>query len=112
MSKLQKSHYKDGQYFDTTTGTFYTPKDKCELCKGQFGLQVHHKLPQSKCIRDLKTKKTKNESTWTQDFINDNQKLFTLCLKCHSNVHSFSYNRFKFYYNKNISDYIYKHLYL
>ena len=109
MSKLQKSHYKDGQYFDVTTNTFYTPKDKCELCKGQYGLQVHHKLPQSKCLRDLKAKKTRTENTWTQEFINDNQELFTLCSQCHSDVHSFNEERFKSTYGRKLSDYIYKH---
>lgn len=76
-------------YIDITTGRHYQPKEYCELCKfssANVTLTVHHFLPQSKCQEDLKSK-VKFPKTWTQEFINENQKLFTLCTNCHSIVH-------------------------
>lgn len=110
MSKLQKSHYKDGQYFDVTTNTFYTPKDRCELCGISYPLDNHHFLSQSRCLRDLKANKTRTPKTWTQEFINEHQKIFTVCRECHNILESKSWTQERFYqkYGKNKSDYIYE----
>lgn len=96
---MKKSYWKDGIYIDVTTNRVYTPKNYCEICGASFPLTVHHKLPQSKCLRDLKTK-VKTPSTWTQEYIDKNQRLFTLCLDCHANVHNISKERFQERYHK------------
>ena len=80
-----RSYYKDGLYIDVTTGNSYQPKLKCELCNKSIKLTVHHYLKQQKCMRD-KNSKIKAPYIWTQEFINKNQKLFTLCLNCHTDV--------------------------
>lgn len=103
----KKSYYENNVYIDITTGNEYLPKTYCELCGITFGLTVHHYLRQSKCLKDLKAKKTRTPATWTQDFINDNQQLFTLCLDCHSKVESLSKERFYEHYGKDLNNYKY-----
>jgi len=79
-----------GLYKDVTTGRLYEPKLYCEICginHWNARLEVHHFLPQQKCERDKKSKVI-YPSTWTQDFINENQKLFTVCRECHNAIHS------------------------
>lgn len=97
---MKKSHYiENGLYLDTTTGKTYQPKDYCELCKVGYGLTVHHYIPQQKALKDLKTK-VKYPSTLTQEYLEAHQKLFTVCLDCHGNIHNMSENRFYERYGK------------
>ena len=104
----RKSYYKEGVYIDTTTGREYIPKDRCEICKASFGLTVHHYIYQQLCMRDLKAKKTRTPKTLTQEFINDNQKLFTLCTNtCHQDVHSLSEERFFQRYGLDKKEFVY-----
>ena len=106
---MKKSYYLDsGLYFDTTTQTIYEPKHYCEICGRKTLLSVHHFLKQQKCLRDLATKKVITPSTWTQDFINKNQKLFTLCVQCHHDVDFLSDEKFKEHYGIERSKFIYK----
>ena len=87
--KYKKSHYiENGVYFDTTTGKKYIPKGKCCICGAEYGIQIHHYIEQQRCIRDLNTKKTRTPKTLTQEQINEKQKLFELCDKCHNAVHN------------------------
>lgn len=83
--KKNRSYYKNGQYIDVTTGNIYEPKCRCEICNSPIGLTVHHFLKQQKCMRD-KNSKIQAPYIWTQEFIDKNQKLFTLCLDCHTDV--------------------------
>ncbi|WP_405316490.1 hypothetical protein [Faecalibacillus faecis] len=106
---MKKSYYlEEGLYFDTTTQTIYEPKHYCEICGRRNMLTVHHKLVQHKCLKDLATKKTITPSTWTQEFINKNQKLFTVCLQCHSDIHNYNNEVFFDKYKRNRSEFIYK----
>ena len=82
----KRSYYlPDGRYFDTTTDRIYEPKEYCEICGANWPLTVHHYLDQNKCLRD-KDSKIKAPYIWTQEFINEHQKLFTLCVDCHTIV--------------------------
>ena len=102
---MKKSYYtEDGYYMDITTGKKYLPKRYCEICGTFHWLTVHHRLSQNKCIRDLQSK-IKTPKTWTQEFINENQKLFTVCLNCHANIHANSDNFWQ-KYNLNKKEYI------
>ena len=79
-----------GLYKDVTTGRLYEPKLYCEICginHWNARLEVHHFLPQQKAMRDLKSK-IQAPYIWTQDFINENQKLFTVCRECHNAIHA------------------------
>lgn len=105
---MKKSYYKNGKYIDTTTGNEYIPKSKCELCGSTYLLSVHHYLNQQKALRDLSSRKVRYPSTWTEEFIKENQKLFTLCIQCHSDVENMSEERFYQKYNRKLSDFIYK----
>lgn len=92
---MKKSYYlENGNYFDITTGQEYTPQQYCDICGCHDRLTVHHYLSQNKCLRDIKIKKTRYPSTWTQEFINQNQQLFTLCLQCHADLHNMSEENF------------------
>ena len=105
---MKKSYYLEGGlYFDTTTRTLYEPKSYCEICGRRTLLTVHHFLKQQKCLRDLATKKIITPSTWTQEFINKNQKLFTLCLQCHHDVDFLSDEVFKEKYKIDRSIFVY-----
>lgn len=92
---MKKSYYdkKKDAYIDVTTGNEYHPKGYCELCGSSYLLAVHHYLNQRKCIEDMKTK-LKYPKTYTKEFIQENQKLFTLCIQCHSDVEHLSNKRF------------------
>lgn len=106
---MKKSYYLEGGlYFDTTTQTVYEPKPYCEICGRRNMLTVHHKLIQHKCLKDLATKRTITPSTWTQEFINKNQKLFTVCLQCHSDIHNCNNEAFFDRYKRNRNEFIYK----
>ena len=106
---MKKSYFLEGGlYMDVTTNTIYEPKRYCEICGRRNLLTIHHFLEQQKCLRDLSTKKTITPSTWTKEFINKNQKLFTLCLQCHTDVHHCSDVNFKNKYQKDRELYIYK----
>jgi hypothetical protein len=106
---MKKSHYLEGGlYFDTTTQTLYEPKPYCEICGRRTLLTVHHFLVQQKCLRDLSTKKTITPSTWTKEFINKYQRLFTLCLQCHNDVHNCNDTVFKDKYSIERTKFIYK----
>ena len=92
---LPKSYYIDRQkgiYFDVTTETTYQLNDKCALCGAKWGeLEVHHYLDQSKCERDKKSiakGKVITPNMWTQEFINEHQKLYTVCPECHDKIES------------------------
>ena len=77
-------------YKDITTGRLYEPKLYCELCgisHWNARLEVHHYLPQQKCMRDKKSK-IDAPYIWTRKFINKNQKLFTVCRECHTKIHN------------------------
>ena len=92
---MKKSYYlENGLYFDVTTGKTYQPKEQCEICKRYYNLTVHHFIEQQKALRDLKTKKTITPKTMTKEFIEENQKLFTLCMDCHTDVHNMKNERF------------------
>lgn len=106
---MKKSHYlENGLYYDITTGRTYQPKNYCEICGCKNMLTVHHFLKQQKCLKDLASKRVITPSTWTQDFINKNQKLFTFCLQCHHDVDFLSDEKFKEKYNIERSEFIYK----
>ena len=84
--KTRSYYLPDGTYFDVTTGRTYQKKEYCEICGANFKpLFVHHFLDQQKCMRDVETK-IQAPYIWTQEFINENQKLFTLCNDCHKAV--------------------------
>lgn len=90
MKKTRSYYLDNGEYFDITTGNTYTPRTFCEICglnSGWVNLEVHHFLPQQKCERDKKSK-IKAPYIWTQDFINENQKLYTVCQECHRKIHN------------------------
>ena len=79
-----------GLYRDVTTGQLYEMRNYCEICginHWNARLEVHHKLPQQKCERDKKSK-IQAPYIWTQDFINENQRLYTVCRECHNAIHS------------------------
>ena len=89
---MKKSGYDldSGFYLDVTTGRLYEPKLYCEICginHYNARLDVHHYLPQGKCLRDVKSKDPK-PCHWSQEFINENQKLFTVCRQCHDAIHA------------------------
>jgi len=106
---MKKSYYlESGLYFDTTTQTTYEPKPYCEICGRRNMLTVHHKLTQHKCLKDLATKRTITPSTWTQEFIKKNQKLFTVCLQCHSDIHNCNKEVFFDRYKISRDEFIYK----
>ena len=105
---MKKSHFlENGMYFDVTTQTKYIPKKRCELCKASYPLSVHHYLNQQKCIRDTQSKRIKHPKMWTQEFIDENQKLFTLCYQCHADVENMSNYKFFQRYGRNKNDFIY-----
>ena len=92
---MKKSYYeKSGLYFDVTTGRRYIPRDRCELCGTSHFLTVHHYLNQQKAIKDLNAKKVRYPSTWSKEFIDKNQKLFTLCVQCHNDVENLDNDKF------------------
>lgn len=87
--KHKKSHYiENGVYLDTTTGRKYIPKGKCCICGAEYGIQIHHYIEQQRCFRDLETIKTRTPKTLTQEQINERQKLFEVCSKCHNMIHN------------------------
>lgn len=106
---MKKSYYDKTKncYIDTTTYREYYPKTQCEICGASYPLSVHHFLNQTRCLKSLEAKKVKFPKMWTEDFINDNQKLFTLCFQCHNDVENLSNEKFKQKYNLNRSDFIY-----
>ena len=79
-----------GLYWDCTTDTLYEPKNYCEICgRNWVQLDIHHFLPQQKCERDKKSK-IQAPYIWTQEFINEHQKLYTVCRDCHTKIHNCS----------------------
>lgn len=79
-----------GLYRDVTTGRLYEPKNYCEICGCNWKpLEIHHFLKQQKCERDKKSK-IQAPYIWSQEFINENQKLYTVCRECHSKIHNCS----------------------
>ena len=81
---------ESGLYKDITTGRLYEPLNFCEICGANWKpLETHHFLPQSKCLRDKKSK-VDAPYIWTQEFINENQKLYTVCRECHTKIHNCS----------------------
>ena len=105
---MKKSYFKDGLYFDTTTGRTYEPKHYCEICKTSYRLSVHHYLNQQKCLKDLASKKVKHPKDWTKEFIDENQKLFTLCFQCHADVENLADDKFKRKYGVERSRFIWR----
>ena len=103
---MQKSYWKNGVYIDVTTGKWYAPKQRCEICGATYPLSVHHYLKQQRCLRDLNAKRV-TSGVWTKEFIFANQKLFTLCYQCHADVERLSNERFEQKHNKKREDYIY-----
>ena len=105
---IQKSYYlENGLYYDVTTKRTYERKQYCELCGGHSYLTVHHFLLQHRCIKDMANKKIITPSTWTEEFVKQHQKLFTLCVNCHNDVHGMSDERFFEKYGKARSIYIF-----
>ena len=87
--KHKKSHYiENGVYLDTTTGRKYIPKGRCCICGATYGIQIHHYIEQQRCFIDLETVKTRTPKTLTQEQINEKQKLFEVCDKCHNIIHN------------------------
>jgi hypothetical protein len=107
---MKKSYYdkKKNKYIDTTTNREYTPKGLCEICKSPYFLTVHHFLNQQKCLNDLNAKKVKHPKMWTKEFIDENQKLFTLCTQCHSDVERLSKEKFFEKYKREKSRFIWE----
>lgn len=106
---MKKSHYiENGLYLDTTTGNTYQPKEYCELCKSYHNLTVHHFIEQQKALRDLKAKKVITPNTMTLEYLQENQKLFTVCLQCHTDIHHLSDERFYKKYGRYKKDFIKK----
>ena len=94
-----------GMYFDCTTGRLYEPKSYCEICGANWKpLEVHHKLPQQKAMRDLKSK-IQAPYIWTKEFIEENQRLYTVCRDCHNAIHS--RGRKGTINGRNLKDYLY-----
>ena len=106
---MKKSYFdkKKCKYIDTTTGKEYEPKTSCELCGSSYALSVHHFLNQQKALRDLKSKKVRFPNMWTEEFIKENQKLFTLCFQCHTDVENMSEEKFYKKYKRELSEFIY-----
>ena len=99
---------ESGLYKDVTTGRLYEPKLYCEICginHWNAQLEVHHYLPQQKCERDKKSK-IQAPYIWTQEFINENQKLFTVCRSCHDAIHA--RGRKGTINGRNLNDYLWK----
>lgn len=89
---MKKSGFdiESGLYRDVTTDRLYEPKQYCEICGAAYKqLEVHHFLPQQKCKRDLKSKDNA-PYIWTEEFIKENQKLYTVCRECHTKIHNCS----------------------
>ena len=105
---MKKSYFKDGVYIDTTTGRTYKPKHYCEICRTFSRLSVHHYLNQQKCLKDLTSKKVKHPKDWTKEFIDENQKLFTLCFQCHADVENLADDKFKRKYGVERSKFIWR----
>ena len=92
---MRKSYYLDnGLYYDVTTDKIYVPKSYCEITGVNYGLTIHHKLSQNRCLNSLKSTKIRHPKTWTKEFIQENQKLFTLNIQVHADVHSMSDEHF------------------
>lgn len=105
--RIEKSYYdkETGLYIDTTTGRTYQPKEYCEICgKKWVQLDVHHYLNQQKCLKDMRSKDPKPKH-WTKEFIQANQKLFTLCRDCHYAVEHYAPD--KTINGRRLGDYIY-----
>ena len=107
---MKKSYYdkKKNKYIDTTTNREYTPKGLCEICKSPYFLTVHHFLNQQKCLKDLASKKVKHPKDWTKEFIDENQKLFTLCFQCHADVENLADDKFLRKYGVDRSRFIWR----
>lgn len=107
---MKKSYYdkQTGEYIDITTQRRYVRTGVCQITGERTFTQFHHKLEQSKCIRDLMAKKVRYPSTWTQEFINENQRVFEVSPQVHSDIHSMSKERFYDKYGLNLDDFIYK----
>lgn len=106
--KYKKSYYEGNVYIDTTTGRRYIPKGKCCICGAEYGIQIHHYLEQQRCFNDLNTVKTRTPKTLTQEQINEKQKLFELCGKCHNMVHNLGDFEFWDFTGLNREDFLYK----
>ena len=105
----KKSYYlKNGLYYDITTGRTFERTGICELTGERTLTQFHHKLSQHKCIKDLEAKKVRYPSTWTQEFINENQRIFELSPQAHADIHSMSDERFYNKYGVERSNYIWQ----
>lgn len=104
---MKKSYYSGSYYVDVTTGKKIIPKGYCELCGTKYGLTQHHFLNQQKCLRDLSSKKVRYPKMWTQEFINENQRIISLCLQHHADVHSMSDERFYQKYKIERKNFIY-----
>lgn len=105
--KHKKSYYEGGVYIDTTTGRKYKPIGKCQICGQEYDIQIHHYISQNRCFNDLDTVKTRTPKTLTQEQINEKQKLFELCHKCHSMVHNLSDKEFFEWTGLNRKDFIF-----
>ena len=64
-------------------------------------------LNQQKCLNDLNAKKVKHPKMWTKEFIDENQKLFTLCTQCHSDLEHLSKEKFFEKYKREKKKYIF-----
>ena len=64
-------------------------------------------LNQQKCLNDLNAKKVKHPKMWTKEFIDENQKLFTLCTQCHADVERLSKENFFEKYKREKRKYIF-----
>ena len=110
QNKYKKSYYDKSKncYIDTTRNIEYYPKSYCELCGSTSYLTCHHFIPQHTYKNAIETVKTRVPKTLTQEFVNENQKIWTLCLNCHSDVHSMSNERFYNKYGVERSNYIWQ----
>ena len=105
---MKKRSYYDGNiYVDVTTGRRYLPKTFCELCGKRINLTVHHFLKQQKCMRD-RNSKIKAPYIWDEEFVKENQKLFTLCIFCHSDVELMDDDKFYLEYGVERSVFVYE----
>lgn len=109
MKKFKKSYYNKnkGCYIDTTRNVEYYPKSYCEICGQRQYLTCHHYISQHSYKNAIESIKIKFPKTLTQDFVNENQKIYTLCLNCHADVHSMSDERFYQKYGIERKNFIY-----
>ena len=110
---IKELDIKLANYFELHKN-FIHCKAGCSACceKGDYPLTLIELeyLMKGYIALDNTTKQTvqQNIKTMTKEFIQENQKLFTLCSECHNAVHYMSDERFYNRYGRSRSEFIYK----